>query len=329
MSLAVLLVSGMVLIVLSADYFTNGVEWLGHALALGEGVSGSLLAALGTALPETLVPLIAFVFGKTATDQAIGLGAILGAPLMLSTLGFAMIGLGVWWSGRGGAGLSVLNSAATRDLRFFLIAFAVAVAASFMPAPWHPLAALLLVGGYLLHAVRLVRERPRGQTPAPEQSLHLWHSQSQPRPPGLVIWSQVALALAGLMVGAHVFVTALGQVTGWVRVSGFLVSVVMTPVATELPEVLNSVMWLRRRKDTLAVGNVTGALAFQASLVPALGLTMTSWHFTPPELAASLVAWGAGAWVLLRARDGILDLSELAMAGAAYLVFVAAVAWLW
>lgn len=322
MSLAVLLVAGMLMIVLSAGYFTNGVEWLGYRLGLGEGVSGSLLAALGTALPETLVPLMAFVFSKAPAEEAIGLGAILGAPFMLSTLGFAMIGVGVWWSGRRHEGLQVSSDAMLSDLRFYLGAFGLALAAAFLPVSVHALVAVLLVVGYAVHAWRLVRRGSAVEVAPPSQSLHFSRASS---PPLAAVTVQVALALLGLIVGAHFFVTALGQVTGWVRISGFLVSVIVTPLATELPEVLNSVIWLRRRKDTLAVGNVTGALAFQASLVPALGILLTPWHFSGWETVTALLAWLAGLWTLARSRDGVLHLFELFAAGLFYLLFIALV----
>lgn len=322
MSLAVILVSGMLLIVLSADYFTNGVEWLGQRLHLGEGAVGSLLAALGTALPETLVPVIAIVFGTSTHHNAIGLGAILGAPFMLSTLGFLVIGLGLWWSGRRRDGLFLPNGAYVRDLRFFLFSFGLAIITSQLPRSWHGWVAGVLILGYAWHAWRIVQSghvQPDGPENGPSQPLHLYHAES---PPLWAVSVQVALALFGLVVGAHFFVMALGHVTEAVTIPGFLLSVIITPIATELPEVLNSVIWLRRRKDGLAVGNVTGAMAFQASLVPALGLWLTPWQLNPWELVTAVFAWVAALWMLLKARDGHLQFGELLVAGLFYLGFL-------
>lgn len=323
MSFLVILVSGMLLIVLSADYFTNGIEWLGHHLGLGEGVVGSLLAALGTALPETLVPIMAILFGHPGEGSGIGLGAILGAPFMLSTLGFFVIGLGLWFSGRRREGLKISRRTMTGDLRFFLGAFGLAIVSAFLPKSVHPVLAVILVLAYIVHAVRLVRfgasEGRGGDQEVLPQPLHLYHA---PRPPLAAVLLQVALALFGLVVGAHFFVEALDRVTGTVALSGFLVSVIVTPVATELPEVLNSIIWIRRRRDGLAIGNVTGAMAFQASLVPALGIWLTPWHFNPWELATAVLAWAAALWILLRSQDGTLGLSELLTAGLFYLAFI-------
>src|SRR5437879_12242837 len=69
-----------------AAVFTNGVEWLGRRLGISDGAIGSILAGIATALPETLIPVIAIFAGTGETESQIGLGAILGAPMMLSTL---------------------------------------------------------------------------------------------------------------------------------------------------------------------------------------------------------------------------------------------------
>ncbi|MBI4389541.1 MAG: sodium:calcium antiporter, partial [Nitrospinae bacterium] len=52
----ILLIASFVLILLAAELFTNGVEWLGDKLNLTQGAVGSILAAIGTALPETIIP---------------------------------------------------------------------------------------------------------------------------------------------------------------------------------------------------------------------------------------------------------------------------------
>lgn len=116
--------------------------------------------------------------------------------------------------------------------------------------------------------------------------------------------------------------TALDGITKIVTISPFLLSVIVTPVATELPEVLNSVIWIRRGKDTLAVGNVTGAMAFQSSMVPALGIAFTPWQLTPLEIATAVLAWLAALWIWLKSRSHSLRVIELLTAGLFYLAYI-------
>src|SRR6187402_2232246 len=91
----VILVVALLIILLGAELFTNGIEWFGRKLELAEGAVGSVLAAVGTALPETLIPIIAIAFGTGESSEAVGVGAILGAPFMLSTLAMFVTGVGV------------------------------------------------------------------------------------------------------------------------------------------------------------------------------------------------------------------------------------------
>ncbi len=62
----VVLAIAFVVILLGAELFTNGIEWFGRKLDLAQGAVGSVLAAVGTALPETMIPIIAIVFGGGA-----------------------------------------------------------------------------------------------------------------------------------------------------------------------------------------------------------------------------------------------------------------------
>lgn len=56
----------LLVILIAAEIFTNALEHLGQKLGISEGVTGSLFAAVGTALPETLVPILA-IMGGTAS----------------------------------------------------------------------------------------------------------------------------------------------------------------------------------------------------------------------------------------------------------------------
>ena len=56
----------LVVILAASELFTNALEHLGEKLGISEGVTGSLFAAIGTALPETTVPIIALMGGTAS-----------------------------------------------------------------------------------------------------------------------------------------------------------------------------------------------------------------------------------------------------------------------
>ena len=120
-----------------AAVFTNGVEWLGRRLGLSDGAIGSILAGVATALPETLIPVIAIFWGTTTSSADIGLGAILGAPLMLSTITIPLLAgfLLVLARMRRRTGKFELDYRDVRlDLGFFLAAYGVALLCTLLPA---------------------------------------------------------------------------------------------------------------------------------------------------------------------------------------------------
>src|SRR6478609_3475694 len=150
----VLLVIAFVVILFGAELFTNGIEWFGRKLNLAEGAVGSVLAAVGTALPETMIPIIAILFSGSASANEVGIGAILGAPFMLSTLAMFVTGVAVLYVSRKhrpSDEMPVNTGVLWHDIRFFALAYALAVGVAFVPSDviWPRLVvAVVLVGIY-------------------------------------------------------------------------------------------------------------------------------------------------------------------------------------
>jgi cation:H+ antiporter len=121
-----------------------------------------------------------------------------------------------------------------------------------------------------------------------------------------------------------VFVAGIERVARTFGIPELVLALLLAPLATELPEKFNSVLWVRRRKDTLAMGNITGAMVFQSSFPVSVGLLFTPWRLSGDALVAALVALVAGSilWVTLRAR-GALAAKLLLLQGVFYGGYVA------
>jgi cation:H+ antiporter len=296
-SLAILIIS-LGIILLGTEVFVNGIEWLGKKLNLAEGAVGSVLAAVGTALPETLIPIIAIIFGK-GKGQEIGIGAILGAPLMLSTLAMFITGIAlVVFNRRRSAGSKVIAdySSMKRDLGFFLIVFTAAVLTGTLPPAlrhWQLIIGGFIILSYILYVYTTLKEERdiniEDQVPA------LYFARKSVSPGMSVILMQIAVALAFIIGGADLFVASVTNMAEIYQVPAFVLSLIIAPVATELPEKFNSIIWISREKDTLALGNITGAMVFQSSVIPALGIYLTSWQLTGGALIAAILALGSAA----------------------------------
>ena len=336
----------LVVILYGAELFTNGVEWIGEGFGLSEGAVGSVLAAVGTALPETLLPLVAIISGHHAGEE-IGIGAILGAPFMLTTLAMVVIGVTVLIAARGGRRPTDLEfdlRVVRQDLGYFLAMYALAMIAGILDIKLIDvaLAIALLVGyGYYVRRHFQSEEKPETQ-PADSggesdvRPLYLWELLRRLKK-SLPAWSvdastaapfwQTAVSLAMIVAGARLFISSVDTVADRFGVPPLAFTLLVAPVATELPEKFNSVIWVRRRKDTLALGNMTGAMVFQSSFPVTIGLLFTEWHLEHEALVAACIALVAGSviWLQLRFR-GRLTGPLLLVQGVFYVGYVAYVA---
>ena len=325
------LLGAFVLIVGGAVVFTNAVEWLGHRLDLGQGAVGALLAAVGTALPESVIPIVALVSGGGGHEQVeIAIGAIIGAPFVLATLAMLVIaGSALAFRGRREQGAEVVShpESLRRDLITFLVFFPLGVLAGSLDtsAGVQIAVAAVLVAGYGVYAWLTVRGG--GDASDDDELAPLYFDTSKDDPPStLQITLQFVVSLAAIIGGAELFVSAIESIAESLGLSALVLSLVLAPLATELPEKANSILWVREGKDTLAVGNVTGAMAFQATMPVALGLAVTSWDLAPEAIVASCIALVGGALALYslpRGRVGVP--AALAWAGlfVGFVVFAA------
>ncbi len=322
------LVLSAVAIVVAAALFVNAVEMLGDRLNLGEGAVGSVLAAVGTALPETMIPVVA-ILASVLTGRSvagdIGVGAILGAPFLLATLAMFIVGLavlGFWRRRESDDEVTVNEGTAKRDVLYFLLCFTLGAGAGIVPLPLYVKVALaiLLVVAYALYVWQTIKFGGEAVEEPPE-NLILWPSSSEA--PTWAVAAQAVGTIALMATGAHFFVSAVEHLSESVGVPAGLIALVLAPLATELPEKFNSVIWLRGDKDTLALGNITGAMVFQSSVPVALGLAFTSWRLDALNVLAVALALAGGAylyWLLSRKKP--MEGEHLLVGGALYAVFV-------
>ena len=327
-----ILIAAFIVILAGAELFTNGIEWLGERLGLSEGMVGSVLAAVGTALPETMIPIIAIIFVGTAASEEVGIGAILGAPFMLSTAAMFVTGVAVLAYARGGRRkrhLTINQVVVARDLTFFLAMYisAIVLGLPFFEKPFwlRIVAGIALVAAYVMY-VRQTASDPRTESHEGKSPLYFQRKLDTPRTRAILL--QVFVALAAIVFGANLFVDQIGNFATLLGVPPLVLSLIIAPLATELPEKFNSVIWIRQRKDTLAMGNISGAMVFQSCIPVAVGLWFTPWVLNEFAIASAAVAILAGVLlqVFLRSGGAISgrELTSLGFFYAAFIVYVVA-----
>jgi cation:H+ antiporter len=323
------LLAMLVVILIAAEVFTNALEHLGEKLGISEGVTGSIFAAVGTALPETSVPLLALLAGtsNTHTNEEIGVGAILGAPLMLSTLSICLMAVSVW-KRRGTHGhLRPERTGLVRDLNFFIMAFVFAAAALFVPHTQIIVRygiGFCMVMIYFIYVMMTIRASKalvdEGHATEAESDMFLCRLGL---PNNLVVITiQLLLGLALLLAGAKGFINGVESAAQILGISALLLSLLIIPIATELPEKVNSILWIRKGKDTLAFGNITGAMVFQGTLLPAIGIMLTPWTPRQEVLAGILITLIAAVWLRYLMAKGGIKVWHMLVNGVLYVTYL-------
>jgi cation:H+ antiporter len=327
----VLLLVSFAVILAGALLFTNAVEWIGHRLGLGEGAVGSLLAAVGTAMPETLIAIVALLDASAGAEQ-VAIGAIVGAPFLLATLAMGLVGLFAFlYRNRREQGIELRAHRPTleRDLIFFLGFFALALALAWgAPAGLRIPAGIAMLLAYPFYVRRTLCGAGAAQAEETLQPLLFERRSERHRDPALGLCAiQLLVGLGAMVGGAHLFVEHLLGLATSLGVEAVVLALVLAPLATELPEKVNSFFWVRDGKDSLALGNISGAMVFQSTIPVGIGLIFTDWQLSTSAtisvalgLAGGLLAYGA-----LR-RRGRFELPAVAGWFALYAAFIVFVA---
>jgi cation:H+ antiporter len=316
-----LLLGSAAVIYLACEYFVNGVEWVGRKLSVGGQATGTILAAFGTALPESVVTFVAVVFGETAEQRDIGVGAALGGPLVLATIAYAVVGLTLILCrarlpDTEAVRLDFRNL--SRDQGWFLAIFAAKIALGLFVFAYKPWLGVLFLAAYGAYFWKEMRQEPvddeRGLEP-------LKLAPKTATPPTWAAVTQTALALVVIFAASHVFVKQLDALGPALGIEPQLLALLLSPIATELPEILNAVIWVRQGKYRLALANISGAMMIQATVPTAFGLFFTPWLLDRSLLVGAAMTTVAVAAMFLAFRAGVITRTVLASMAIFYLAF--------
>jgi cation:H+ antiporter len=342
-----LLIACAVAIYLSCEWFINAVEWLGQRLNIASMAVGTILAAFGTALPESVVTLVAVTTGPTAEIRNIGVGAAMGGPLVLATIAYGVTGAvvllrrrremvitgvgaarlvrraSVYGDQDGGAVLADTAQTArlAKDQRWFMAVFVVKVALGLVAFAIKPWLGLLFFAVYGVYFWREIRGGHIGDDHEELEPLKLQPRAA--RPATAAVLAQTLGALAIIFVFSQIFVYQLNAIGPMLGLSGAVTALLLSPIATELPEIMNAIIWVRQGKTQLALANISGAMMIQATVPSGLGLLFTDWRLGPALLWSGVITMAAITYLLVTMRANKLTPTRLALAALLYLAFAA------
>jgi cation:H+ antiporter len=335
---AVLLACAVV-IYLACEWFVNAIEWLGAHLRVGAVAVGTILAAVGTALPESIVTLVAVTLGSHRQGADIGVGAAMGGPLVVGTIAYGVTGAALLLRSRAparvaagvgpstgaeaGPGSAVLPRSETarlaKDQTWFLIIFAVKVALGLIAFAIKPWLGLLFFATYGVYFWREMHAEGEDASSADLEPLKLQRRRATPARWAVIAQTLVTLAL--IFGASQLFVRQLEWAGPALGLPAAVVALLLSPIATELPEVLNAIIWVRQGKVHLALANISGAMMIQATVPSGIGILFTPWKFDAAVILAGLATAAAIGYLLWLLRTSRLTAARLTAAAGFYIAF--------
>jgi cation:H+ antiporter len=342
----VLLLACAVVIYLACEWFVNAVEWLGVRLKVGPVAVGTVLAAVGTALPESVVTLVAVLFGSSDHGDDIGVGAALGGPLVVGTLAYGVTGAmllarrrsharaqessvptapGVRGGGSPGAGRAAdaLDGTDTgrlaRDQVWFLAIFVVKVAVGLVAFAIKPWLGVLFLAAYAVYFWREMRDTGEQASDEDLEPLKLQPKRTSPATWAVAVQTAVTLVL--IFGASQLFVKQLEWAGPALGLPSVVVALLLSPVATELPEIMNAIIWVRQGKTQLALANISGAMMIQATVPSAIGIFFTPWLFDAPLVLAGIATLASVLYLLWLMKTNRVTPARLAVAALFYVAF--------
>ena len=378
MTHVLLLLGCAVSIYFACEWFVNAVEWLGVRLKVGRLAVGTILAAAGTALPESVVTLVAVLFGSPEHGNDIAVGAAMGGPLVVGTIAYGVTGAMLIWRRRhtqkthaqethahethahetqtrvavmagsatgSASGLDVTTisgstapaSASTsrsedsgdlagvdtgrlaRDQTWFLAIFTVKVTLGLVAFAIKPWLGLVF---FAVYAVYFVKEMTGTGDQA--SSVDLEPLKLQPRralPTTLAVTAQILVTLTIIFGASQLFVRQLEWAGPALGLPAVVVALLLSPIATELPEIMNAIIWVRQGKTQLALANISGAMMIQATIPSGLGILFTPWAFNAPLMMAGAATMASVSYLLWLLRTHRVTAGRLTAAAGFYAVF--------
>ena len=404
MTHVLLLLGCAVSIYFACEWFVNAVEWLGVRLRVGRLAVGTILAAAGTALPESVVTLVAVLFGSPQHGNDIAVGAAMGGPLVVGTIAYGVTGAMLIWRKKslrtaalaGGstadldsvAGsvttartasmtgfVSMTDSVATarvtaesagvatadpgarerhgdhaadcsdsrttaghtsssadegglagvdtgrlaRDQTWFLAIFTVKVSLGLVAFAIKPWLGLVFFAVYALYFVKEMSGTGDQASGDDLEPLKLQPGLASPTTVAVTV--QILVTLTIIFGASQLFVKQLEWAGPALGLPAVVVALLLSPIATELPEIMNAIIWVRQGKTQLALANISGAMMIQATIPSGIGILFTPWLFDAPLMIAGAVTMGSVSYLLWLLRTHRVTAWKLTGAAGFYVVF--------
>lgn len=246
----VLLIFGIVVVLKSADWLTNGAVGLATKLGISQIVIGLTIVAIGTSMPEFFVSIVSAI--KGTPDLAVG--NIVGSNIFNVLL---IVGVAATV-----APIAIQRATVRRDIPIAIVA-SIMLTFLMLDDNISRIDALILFAAFIAFiwiTLRNSKNDANEKDASTEKVIPTWKS---------VLF--IIFGLVGLVLGSNIFVdNASSLAHGW-GISDAVIGLTIVAGGTSLPELATSAVAARKGDSGIAIGNVLGSNVFNILMI--LGLT--------------------------------------------------------
>lgn len=256
-----LLLVGLGLVVLGADWLVNGASSIARRAGISEFVIGLTIVGFGTSCPELVVSLSGAIEG----NSDISVGNVVGSNIfnVLFILGLTAMVLPVGMTDKNRR----IDIPITLGVTILLVILGITGSMSGpVISRWEGVLMLLVFSVYFFYCFKSDSKDEFSET---QQAT-------------LSITKSIALTLtglAGLIFGGDLFVDSATALARQIGVSDKFIAVTILAGGTSLPELATSLVAAIKGKEQLALGNILGSNVFNAMMILGLSSVITPLSF--------------------------------------------------
>ena len=313
MTVTLLVISGLLGLVVGGELLVRGAVSVARSFGISPMVIGLTLVGFGTSTPELVTSLQAALAGSSGIAVGNVVGSNIGNVLLI--LGIAALI----------APIAVDPKAFRRDGTMVLIATLFCLGAVLLGEIDRLIGSGFVIALAAYLAFTLWSEKVSGGTPA---STVYENEADAVLGPETALGISFLIAIAGLVItifGARLLVSGAVSLAQAAGLSETVIGLTIVAIGTSMPELVTSIIAVRKGEGAVALGNVLGSNIF--NILGVLGITVLVQPMAVPSEIAVLDIWvmcattlvmigfARSGWTISRREGGTFVLAYLVYLG--------------
>ena len=243
---AVLFVVGLILVIKGGDWFVDSASWFAEATGIPKFVVGATVVSFATTLPELLVSVRAAMNGSAQLAIGNAIGSVTANTTLI--MGVSLVAM---------AGVINRKEFALKGGLFLAAVVGLTLLSLGLSLPtW---SAFILWAIFLVFMVSNLLE---GKKSAASEIKGEYEKRDIPKK---VLW--FVIGTASIVFGAEFLVSSGKTLAAGMGISETIIGFTVIALGTSLPELVTTLTAIRKKENSMSVGNIIGANIIDTTLI--------------------------------------------------------------